>query len=439
MSIQSSISYKNEGGGLTKSEIKLQNLSKEADQIYFDSSDDVLSLIDKQLSSLEDLDSDLKKREENKRDLIEGVKLIKGDSGVIDLPENYEDVVDRVSEEVIQERKLMESGNFVDSDPFKKANESSGNEVVGDLDGFNRTGKIINMVKKKLESTLYSFKNFSKGQEIKIESGGEDNGEPEGGLRDQRIVKKIQKVMENDRALSMAEKEEKAVKSMIAKERAKRQRELKEIEENSEILNRSVTSAKSTQSNNSRLFMTQKRDSGRKGRNMKRKFSKKKFKKTKLQPIKKLSKSHVQAPKNQTCNSKHHSRIKSAKNFVKKNIKSAFLSQHEKFINSLTKEQKVRYEKLKNEAEQISERPEMLEEIKIRDYYSVYGEYYEFLEKNGDVDAKEIEKKKSDLIVNKDSKGVFKQKKVDDGTMDVEYKRMKKNLGKLDEKIYVVI
>jgi hypothetical protein len=70
-------------------------------QIYFESTDDVTSIIDQQLESLDNLDAMLKNRDKTKKEMLEGVEQLKLDSN-IQLPTNYEDVVERVTSDLME-------------------------------------------------------------------------------------------------------------------------------------------------------------------------------------------------------------------------------------------------------------------------------------------------------------------------------------------------
>ena len=80
---------------------KIQQLEDEVSQIYFESTDDVASIIDQQLESLQYIDIELAQRDKLKLELLSQVEEIKSDQ-LLQLPSNYEDVVERVSNEMIQ-------------------------------------------------------------------------------------------------------------------------------------------------------------------------------------------------------------------------------------------------------------------------------------------------------------------------------------------------
>ena len=185
------------------------------DKVYMDSTEDqeTLSMIDKQLESLTGLDGSFQEREDLKNSLLSEVKNIR-ENPSITFPENYDDVIDRMTNELYIEDRYV-PGEAPESDPFEQFEKENQESEEKGLSEAEKTW--MSKIKKKLATTLYGFSS-NKNVDEKIENE-----------LDEEKIKALERIRELDRKLAVAEREEKNVKNMLKNKREKeRQKELEE-------------------------------------------------------------------------------------------------------------------------------------------------------------------------------------------------------------------
>lgn len=374
---------------------KLQQMEKEIDKIYLESDEEqALKLIDQRLESLVNMSGMFDEREMLKNSLLLEVNKVKDDPN-IEFPVDYEEVVERVSNDLQRE---------IQTDAFAHADAEH-----------QRGEEFMQRAQQKLATTMYSF------------SKGAVTSEAVGKTVDEAKVKALARIRELDRRLAIAEREEKNVKEMLRRKREKEKEkesqatfEQDEIKENSQSLsenNSFVSQSSSSSTDSKRLFITKnKRKTAQKGGTNK--------KKTILDPMdddvmSQLSKS----------NSSRTSRTSGSKkkNFIKMNKENAFLDEHEQFINSMTPKEQIRYKELMGELE---------ESIKVEDetgklfYKKIPDPFQDYFDcnKNNELEAK-IEK---DLL-----EEARTAPKVDSLRIEDEMKSMRDKVAEIDARFKV--
>lgn len=218
----------------------IRKAESDIDQIYLDS-EDGMSMIDRQLESLDNVSGVFQDREVIKNNLIEQVREVK-EAGEVNFPENYEEVVERVSQDlIIEERCNLGVGSMVEGghegnnldleiqgeeegDVFEEFEKKQEDQEGQEGQRPQEEGAWMRRVKSKLASTLYSFS--------KTARSSNDNEDEDQEKDDPERQKALQKIRDLDQKLLIAEREERNVKEMMKKKRE--QARIEELEQQQE-------------------------------------------------------------------------------------------------------------------------------------------------------------------------------------------------------------
>lgn len=309
----------------------LMKMDKEMDNIMIESNDDdmIKSSIQNQLDALEQITKNMVQREELKKQcdhMITGFKEV--NESVVNLPDDYKNVSERMTEEILEERKL---GIF-------KVSETEKDE---DSD-FRRT------VRSKLKSTFYGFAQQEGAKDIVKKN------------LDDEYLAGLERLRKLDIILKEKEMEEKAVKEMLKLERQKARLLEEEVRMKDSRL--SCASKESSQSSSkSEVFLTQ----GKKSRVQEKDKLGEKKKAVKSISVQDISVNEAKEGgsvsgdglkkgirvKTNTQKEKHDDE------FIKKNIRTAFVAEnpHEIFLIQMDEKTRKRYDELLVEIENMED------------------------------------------------------------------------------------
>ena len=400
----------------------LIDMGNRFDKVYMDSTEDqeTLSMIDKQLESLTGLDGSFQEREDLKNSLLSEVKNIR-ENPSITFPENYDDVIDRMTNELYIEDRYV-PGEAPESDPFEQFEKENQESEEKGLSEAEKTW--MSKIKKKLATTLYGFSS-NKNVDEKIENE-----------LDEEKIKALERIRELDRKLAVAEREEKNVKNMLKNKREKeRQKELEEKQQTQEADtkdNLSVVSMSesftSSMSDSKNLFLTQKR------RRPKSKLGTNKNTKI-LKPVDKKVLKRITP--NDSSLSLKSSKSTKEKDFLKINRENVNLSEHEKFLNSMTEPELTRYNALMGEMNAKLDQEEESgadfdSQIIFEELPNPFSDYFQ------GPNMEEIEEQIKTIIDSSPKPAKLKKAaKVDTLRFDQQVKLAAKKVRKIDEKYMV--
>lgn len=391
----------------------MSKLNKQMDQVMAESltNEEVAQNLESQLESLERIREMVAEREKQKEEMEKlASDFMKKSKEVADLPEDFEEVVERVSEQVLEERRNQSTEFLVD-----KLEESSNDGKLGE-------SGLMKIVKDKLTSTFYGFSKQPSTQETIKQT------------LDDEYKKKLDRIRELDKELALREKEEKTIKEMIKRNKQKeREIEFQARLDNSDNLSNNPSGV-SSQSSKSDFFPTQpKRQPKKIGKNLEAAFKDSTGNRSITMPGRKLNKLPSR-PSSQQCQVDHQS-IGSSQfsiDFIKKNIEDTYLTDHERFLKSLKPEGRVRYDSLISEIEKglDSDDPAEFRRVSQLHYENAYGYPLELQEKFHEIDEKIIE-----MLSKEEQVSDSKVKNKDVIRERVEKKEASKRLKQIDEEI----
>ena len=373
-----------------------------------------------QLDNLERVKRQVEEREKAKQIIIKAAMEFRDNAMTIaELPDDYEEVSNRISEEVVNERKAY---------ILNKKTESTGGSAAMILGDEPDQPDIMKSVQNKLLSTFYGFSNENNTEQTLKRAV------------DTVYAEGIQRIKELDKVLAIKEREEKAVKAQIREDRKKDKEE--ELGAKTGNLNKLTSSEvddnKSGLSNNSSksdFFLTQnkKLKESRKLKSQTEPFSDTITKPGSSRPIKRnITKQDplmvVQPDESQEL---YTPLVKTpSMDHIKKNIQALSLSEHEGFLASMEGKTLVRYRELVEEIESglESDDPEEFKRVSALHYEMAYGYPAELREKFNEIDDRIVEMMGTESKNNnRPSKDVIRDR--------VEQKELKRKLKALDLRI----
>ena len=191
----------------------------------------VNSSLQEQMESLDRIKQEIEDRQKARAVIEQAAEHFKhSNEGVAEVPDDYEEVLDRISEELINERKTQR---------LSPVNESTHPIQAGDSPDF------LKNIQQKLMTTYYGFAHQPSTQDSVRQT------------MDSAYAKGIERIRELDKLLAEKEKEEKAVNETLRQLRRREQQveaELRALSGNQPQANPSTVSNNSSKSD---FFVTQ--------------------------------------------------------------------------------------------------------------------------------------------------------------------------------------
>jgi hypothetical protein len=403
--------YQDDTGNLDVDSFKkVSKLHKQMDLIMAESltDEEIDQGLSNHLESLENIRIMIEKREKERAEMDKlASEFMTKNREVADLPKDFDEVLERVSDQVLEERRS------------RLAEEPEGfNREVDDLG----ESDMMKVVKDKLMSTFYGFAKQPSTQETIKET------------LDDAYLKGLERIRELDKQLALREKEEKAIKDMI-KLNKKKERELNmqaRLNTPSDLENN--PSGLTAQSSKSDFFPTQPKKIAKKtSQNAEARTAEATGSKSIVMPGKRPSKLPSRP-------ASHQSQIEALDqgssqitvDFIKKNIEESYLSEHERFLRSLKPEGRLRYDCLIKEIEEglDSDDPMEFRRVSQLHYENAYGYPPELQEKFREIDERIV-----DMLATEENPQEPKPKTKDVIRERVEKKEAKKRLKQIDERV----
>jgi hypothetical protein len=392
---------------------KVSKLNKQMDIMMAESltNEELTQGMDDQLESLERIREMMSERERRREEMdILASEFIKKNKEVADLPDDFDEVAERVSEQVLEDRRNHSYDDYnVNSD-----------ELQND-DQLEESG-LMKIVKDKLTSTFYGFSKEQKTHETIKQT------------LDDSYQKKLDRIRELDKELALREKEEKAVKEMIKLNKQKERELTMEARLNNQSDLSNNPSGISNQTSKSDFFPTQPKKQAKKPsipgqEKPKESIANRSIAMPGKRPTKLPSRPNTQQCSNETPDADS---LQISVDFIKKNIEDVHLTEHERFLKNLKPEAKVRYDELLKEIEEGLDSDDPLEFRRVSQlhYENAYGYPPELQEKFIEIDERIIEMLSQEEISN-DSKS----KNKDVIRERVEKKEANKRIKQIDERV----
>lgn len=388
---------------------KLSKLSRDMDLLLAESFEDsdLNDDLSRQMESLEQIKKMMEERDIQNRGMAAMAEDFKRMSyEVADMPDDYEEVVERVANQVLADRR---------AGMFGAQTKSSEEEELGN------GSQLMKAVQDKLQSTFYGF---SKTTETAL---------TEKQRLDLEYQKGMQRIRDLDREIALKEKEEKNVKEMIKLNR-KKERELEmDIRVNTPdtiIVNNSGMTAQSSKSD---FFPTQpKRAKGGNSKNLDRQLKDNSTTSTNG-PVRRVRKLPSRPSSQQVSKpSARSSALQNSVDFIRRNIESINMTDHERFLSSLDAKSRSRYDTLLNEIEAglDSDDPEEFRRVSRLHYDNIYNYPADLQERFREIDERIV-----DMMAQEETKQTAKAGSKDILRDRVEQKEAKKRISQIDETV----
>ena len=385
---------------------KMAKLSRDMDKLMAESLEDsqLNDDLTAQMESLEELKKMMQDRDQQRLEMAHLADDFKRMSNeVADMPEDFDQVAERVSEQVLADRR---AGRLV------------GDGLQSHTDEQESGSQLMKAVQGKLMSTFYGFaKDEASPQTVKQKL-------------DVEYQKGLQRIRELDRELALKEREEKNVREMIRLNRQK-ERELElEIRVSTPATLEDNTSGVTIHSSKSDFFPTQpKRDSRGNTKNLARQM-KDSQNTSNLGPGRRVRKLPSRpSSQHQTKPTARDEALQHSVDFIRRNIEGLNMTDHERFVSRLDAKGKSRYTSLLSEIEAglDSDDPEEFRRVSQLHYENIYNYPQELQDKFSQIDERIV-----DMLAQDDAKAQSKLGPKDILRSVVEQKEAKKRIKQID-------